>query len=136
MEQLGWVEFRVKLSGNIETYTLSIVPLHARCQIGNCSANGSNTIKAVEFIAQRGMVAYLEVKDYNARCKVIDYELLRIGQDGTISRQFNKGAAFETPSKAIIQQASAGDLYIFRNIHYFCPHGEPQQAADILLDIQ
>jgi hypothetical protein len=132
-DSLGWVEFRVEINGKIEKISADIEPLKAICKVGN-KVNG--TLSIHQFTAQGGVIAYLDLDGYNARCVVTKFELLRVGVDGSVLRVENKGGHFEEQAQRIIKKAVVGDLYIFRNIQYYCPQTEVQEAVAIFIEIE
>ena len=132
-DSLGWIEFRVKMNGKVEKITARIEPQKAVCKVG-FKVNG--TLSSPKFKAQRGVIAYLDLENYNARCVVTKFELIRIGADGSALRVHNKGGQFEAAAQQIIKKAVVGDLYIFRNIAYYCPQTEVQEAAAIFIEIE
>jgi hypothetical protein len=132
-DSLGWVEFRVKINGAIEKITVGIVPLKAICKVGY-KVNG--TLSSPKFKAQGGVIAYLDLENYDARCVVTEFEVLRVGADGSALRVKNKGGRFEAAAQGIIKKAVVGDLYIFRNIQYYCPGTAAQEASAIFIEIE
>ena len=73
------------------------------------------------FKAYQGVMAELKNFDFNARCNIQEYDLVRIAnrQDPVTSQ--NKGAKYNSKSKRLVNQAKPGDTYYFRNIKGKCP---------------
>lgn len=132
-DSLGWVEFRVKMKGKIEKIGVDIEPLRAICSIGS-KVNGKLSVQ--ELTAQRGVIAYMDMEGLNGRCNVKGFELIRIGADGLVSKFKNKRGKFEESAQEIIKKASSGDLFIFRNIDYYCPLTEIQRAENMIFEIE
>jgi hypothetical protein len=132
-DSLGWVEFRVEINEEIEKITIGIEPLKAICRVAG-KVNG--ILSMDQFTAQNGVIAYLDLDGYNARCNITKFELIRIGADGSALRVDNKGGRFEEEAQRVIKKAVVGDLYIFRNIHYYCPQTAEQKAAAIFIEIE
>ncbi len=77
-----------------------------------------------EFKVQPGVFPVLDGFDFDAKCTIKGYRLVRIPkrQDPELSN--NAGGKFNAQSKSIISKAKAGDSYLFDNIKCTCP-GDP-----------
>lgn len=133
VDSLGWVEFRVKIKGAIEKIRVDIEPLRANCRVAG-KVNGKLSVQ--ELTAQMGVIAYMDMEGLNGRCNVKSFELIRIGADGTVSKLKNKKGRFEEQAQEIIKKATKGDLYIFRDIDYYCPLTEIQRAENMIFEIE
>ncbi len=73
------------------------------------------------FKAYQGVMAELKNFDFDARCNIQEYDLVRIAnrQDPVTSQ--NKGAKYNSKSIRLVNQAKPGDTYYFRNIKGKCP---------------
>lgn len=132
-DSLGIVEFRVKIKGQIEKVRVDIEPLRAICSVAG-KINGKLSIQ--ELTAQMGIIAYMDMEGMNGRCNVKSYELIRIGADGVVSKFKNQGGRFEETAQEIIKKAAKGDLYIFRDLDYYCPSTTIQRAEDMIFEIK
>ena len=115
---------------------IKVKPLEAVCRLSRYKANAESNIPKGEFKAQMGIAAYVECCGFDARCKMISFEVIRIPANEISSRAINNGGKFEETTLKLIHQAEAGDLYIFRNIYYQCPSTEKQRSEDMILEIQ
>ena len=82
-----------------------------------------------EFKIQPGVFPVLDNFDFDAKCNITGYRVVRVPkrQDPQISE--NPGGKFNAQSKSVIGKASPGDRYFFENIKCKCP-GD-QAARDI-----
>lgn len=135
-DSLGAVEFRVEINGKTETTRVSTVPIPAVCRLGRYKANSETKIPAVALKAQTGMIAYVECCGIDARCKVMEYEVIRVGANSRSASVHNAGGKFEEISRDLIHQARSGDIYVFRNIYYQCPGTEKQRSEDMIFEIK
>lgn len=132
-DSLGWVEFHVLINGQIEKTSIAVESLKAVCRYGG-KVDGK--LSAKKFREQLGLIAYLDLEDYNARCVIKQFQLIRVGADGTVLKSLNIKGKLQPLTKAIVEKATKGDLYIFRKIHYYCPRSEVQQGNDVILEIE
>ena len=74
-----------------------------------------------QFKAQRGVIAALDNFDFDARCTIEGFQLVRVArrQDPEIAP--NRGGSFEGESRRLIDQASPGDRFFFENVRARCP---------------
>ena len=135
-DSVGVVEFHIKLNNDIEIENIKVKPLEAVCRLSRYKANSESKIPKGEFKAQMGIVAYVECCGFDARCKMISFEVIRIPTNEISSRAINNGGEFEETTLKLIHQAETGDLYVFRNIYYQCPSTEKQRSEDMIIEIQ
>jgi len=76
------------------------------------------------FKAYQGVIAELKNFDFDARCNIQEYDLVRIASRQDPVTAPNKGAKYNTKAKRLVTQAKPGDTYYFRNIKGKCP-GDP-----------
>lgn len=74
-----------------------------------------------EFKAQDGVLAILDNFDFEARCNISGYELVRVPprEDPIVST--NGGATFNAQSRRLVNAAKPGDRYFLNNIRAKCP---------------
>ena len=74
-----------------------------------------------EIKAQSGVIPMLEGFDFDARCQIQGYTVVRVAprQDAEIAQ--NGGGKFEGGATSLINKAKPGDRYLFENIKARCP---------------
>lgn len=89
------------------------------------------------FKIQEGIVPVIECCGFDARCDILQFSMIKIGQNGTSKRVKNIGGKFEAHTKAIIQSAKPGDIYWFRNVMCRCPGSkEDIEATALSIEIE
>jgi gliding motility-associated protein GldM len=91
-----------------------------------------------EFKAQGGLIPWLEGFDFDARCQIVGYQVMRAAkrQDAEIN-QGNAGGTFDGKSQALVGKAGPGDAYIFSDIKCKCPgDGAPRALGTIAYTIR
>lgn len=73
------------------------------------------------FSAQQGIYAKLIDFDFDARCKIVSYNVVYIPRGGDPIPVAVNGGAFNADAKGIINKASPGDRYAFEEIKTRCP---------------
>lgn len=135
-DSLGVVAFHIKLKDTTVIETVRVKPLQAVCRLSSYKANSEAKIPVAEFKAQLGLIAYVECCGFDARCQMVQFEVLRVPTNELASKTINLGARFEASTRELIHQAQPGDLYIFRNIYYRCPGTESQRSEDMIFEIK
>ena len=74
-----------------------------------------------EFKAQRGVIAWLENFDFDAKCNIQGFELVRVPKRQDPISVVNRGGTFGSDAKRIVGQAKPGDQYYFSNVKARCP---------------
>ncbi len=87
-------------------------------QLGN-SKGGS--MGNGEFKAQGGVLAVLEGFDFDARCAIQGFNIVRVPKRQDAIQNVNAGARYDDKSSRLVQQATPGDIYYFENIKAKCP---------------
>ncbi len=85
------------------------------------SSSMGGVMNSGEFKAQRGLIAVLENFDFDAKCEILGYSLVRVPRRQDPQVEANKGGLYNAPAKALIDQAKAGDTYYFENVKAKCP---------------
>ncbi len=73
------------------------------------------------FKAQLGVAAILENFDFEARCSVISYDIVRVTKDSSPAIANNIGSRFTNEAKELIMLSKWGDIYYFNSIQARCP---------------
>lgn len=89
--------------------------------IAKLSQSSGGAMSSGEFKAQHGLFAILENFDFDAKCEIVGFQLVRVPrrQDPMIAA--NRGGPYGAEAKGIIDQAKAGDTYFFEDVKAKCP---------------
>jgi len=102
------------------TFTYRVKPLpdpvlYLGARPGSCTSINSS------FKAQGGISAIIENLDFDVRCEVVSYKLVRLRKGKLLAEITNKGAQFDATVQPIINDAQPGDTYIFQDAKVRCP---------------
>lgn len=73
------------------------------------------------FKGQDRMVAVLENFDFDARCDIAGFRIVRVSRGMDPQIETNTGGAFTPATVGVVNQAKPGDRYFFENIRCKCP---------------
>lgn len=136
-DSIGTVDFKIKIGNIVETTRVYVKPLEAVCRLSNFYANRQDTIPLATFKEQEGIIANVTCCGFDAKCLVLEYEVLRFGRRGRNQKVKNVGARFEEATQKLIEKAKIKDIYMFRNIYYRCPSAiEKQHHTDLIFEIK
>ncbi|MEM8528202.1 MAG: GldM family protein [Bacteroidota bacterium] len=85
------------------------------------SKNRGGSMRSGEFKAQGGLAAVLEGFDFDAKCKVQGFNLVRVPKRQDAVTSTNSGGRYNAKSSRLVKAAKPGDLYYFENIKARCP---------------
>ena len=85
---------------------------------------GDNAMNPAKFKAFKGLLAILENFDFDARCNVVGYEIMRVPKKGDVTVVVNKGGRYSSQAQSLINQARFGDTYFFDQVKAKCPGDE------------
>lgn len=74
-----------------------------------------------EFKAQGGIIPALESFDFDAKCNIVGFQVVRVPRRADPEIAINKGGSYVSDSQRIIAKATAGDRFFFDNIKCKCP---------------
>ena len=85
------------------------------------SNNRGGSMGSGEFKVQQGVRPVLNGFDFDARCGITEFVIVRAAkrQDAEVNR--NKGGKYDAKSAALVNKAAPGDKYFFENIKCKCP---------------
>lgn len=85
------------------------------------SNNRGGSMGSGEFKVQGGVRPVLSGFDFDARCAITEFVIVRAAkrQDAEVNR--NKGGKYDAKSTALVNKATPGDKYFFENIKCKCP---------------
>ncbi len=73
------------------------------------------------FRAQLGLIADLEDFDFEARCEIIGFQLVRVARRQDPEPASNSGGRFNDAAQRLVNKAAPGDRYFFEDIKAKCP---------------
>ncbi len=87
-------------------------------RLGNVDSGpiGNGTFKA-----QRGLVAWLDNFDFDAKCQIQGFELVYVAKRQDPVPAINSGGIFAGDAQRLIAKAKPGDYYYFDNVKARCP---------------
>lgn len=74
-----------------------------------------------EFKAQRGVIPWLDGFDFDAKCKIQGFNLVRVAKRQDPVHSNNAGGTFNEKSLRLVRSAKPGDTYYFENVKARCP---------------
>ena len=74
-----------------------------------------------EFKAQRGVIPWLEGFDFDAKCKIQGFNLVKVAKRQDPVPSNNPGGVFNEKSLRLVRSAKPGDTYYFENVKARCP---------------
>ncbi len=89
--------------------------------VANFAGEVGGSLGDGQFRAQRGVIAVLENFDFDARCEIAGFRLVRIERRQDPQIADNAGASFGPEAQRLVDQASPGDRYFFENVRARCP---------------
>lgn len=96
------------------------------------------TLPAGTFRAQQGIIPVLENFDFQARCEVVGFELVRKPAQADIAVARNSGARFTGQARRLIDAAERGDTYYFNDVKVRCPgdNGPARELNSLIFKIR
>ncbi|MEM9846941.1 MAG: GldM family protein [Bacteroidota bacterium] len=83
------------------------------------SAGGG--MRSGEFKGQEGLLAVLKGFDFDARCNIQGFNLVRVPKRQDAVSSTNPGARYNAKSQRMVAAAKPGDIYYFENVKAKCP---------------
>ena len=84
-------------------------------------ANESGSIENGVMRAQRGVIARLDNFDFDARCNIAGFNLVRVARREDPEMALNPGGTLAGDAKRLIGMAKPGDRFFFENVRAKCP---------------
>lgn len=85
------------------------------------SGKRSGAMPSGAFKAQRGVIPKLEGFDFEAKCDIAGFQLVRVPRRADPEVAINRGGTYVADTKRIVGKAVAGDRFFFENIKCKCP---------------
>ncbi len=90
-----------------------------------------------EFKAQLAIYPALEGFDFDAKCDILGFRLVRVAKRQDAEPAENRGGKFVGPAKSLIQKARPSDKYFFENIKCKCPGDiAPRDLGQMVFNIR
>jgi len=90
-------------------------------------------INAAEMKVQQGLIPVLEAFDFDARCKIVEFEVARVPKNSDALVTMNSGGRFTGRAANIIKQAHRNDTYFFDAIKVKCPGDDASRKISGLI---
>ncbi len=74
-----------------------------------------------EFKAQQGLIAWLDNFDFDAKCRIQGFTVVRVPKREDPIESINPSGTYNAKSKRIVNAAKPGDTYFFRDVKARCP---------------
>ena len=74
-----------------------------------------------EFKAQQGLIAWLDNFDFDAKCRIQGFTVVRVPKREDPIESINPSGTYNSKSKRIVNAAKPGDTYYFRDVKARCP---------------
>ena len=85
------------------------------------------------FKAQRGLVAHLDNFDFEARCNIMGFQLVRIAKRQDPELALNRGGSFNGDAASLVAKAKPGDKFFVENVKAKCPGDAAGRAINDLV---
>jgi hypothetical protein len=89
--------------------------------VAQLTGKKGGVMTGTQFCSQPGIIAVLENVDFEVRCSIQSYSIIRKGRDGNNSIAWVVGGIFDERAQRLIQAAQSGDAYHFTDIKARCP---------------
>ncbi len=87
-------------------------------RLGNKS---DGTLPAGTFKAQKGLIAWLDNFDFDAKCQIQGFRLVRVPKRQDAVEALNSGGSYKSQAQRLINQAKPGDTFYFMDVKARCP---------------
>ncbi len=106
--------------------------------IPKLSTHEGGAISNGVFKAQAGVIPVLENFDFDLRCSIKGFTLVRIPGDGGDAKSVvNPGQSYNGSSQSLAGAAKPGDVYLFQNIQCDCPGWpSPKKLPELTFNIK
>ena len=87
-------------------------------RLGN---KGDGSMGNGEFKVQKGLIAWLDNFDFDAKCKIQGFNMVKVAKRSDPVEVTNAGGAFKGKAKNLAGSAKPGDTFYFENVKARCP---------------
>jgi hypothetical protein len=92
--------------------------------VARLSTKAGGGMSPGEFKAQQGVGAFLDNFDFDAKCAIEGFQLVRVAKRADPEFATNKGPRWVPDAQRLVDKATAGDRFFFDNVRARCP-GDP-----------
>jgi hypothetical protein len=89
--------------------------------VARLSTKSGGAMSNGEFKAQGGVSAILDNFDFDARCQIEGFRLVRVAPRQDPEFATNKGPRWTPEAAKVVQRAKPGDRFFFENVRARCP---------------
>ena len=101
------------------------------------SRNRGGAMPSGEFKAQLAIYPELENFDFDAKCNILGFRLVRVAKRQDAEPADNKGGKFVGAAASLIKKAKPSDKYFFENIKCKCPGDKgPRDLGQMVFNIK
>ncbi len=101
------------------------------------SRNRGGAMPSGEFKAQLAIYPELEGFDFDAKCNIVGFRLVRVAKRQDAEPAENRGGKFVGAAAALIKKAKPSDRYFFENIKCKCPgDSAPRDLGQMVFNIR
>ena len=101
-------------------------------------SQGGGVMGDGQFKAYQALIAVLDQFDFDARCEITDFLVIRQARREDAEISPNSGARYNGKSSGLVAKAQAGDTYLFKDIKAKCPGDGPgsRPIGDVIVNIK
>ena len=132
----GEVRISIMFRDTTETHIFRVKFVDASVMLAGVYPKKAEKFSANYVKAVLGIMAPVICCGFDAKCDVLEFELIRAPNSGSNEKVINHGARFETEAQRILSKAESGDLFIFRNIKARCATTYTQYLEDMIIEIE
>ncbi len=81
----------------------------------------SGFVSSGEFKANRGIIPRLDNFDFEARCKIVEFRLVRVAKRSDPEVAKNMSGKYNSKTQQLVNKAKPGDRFFFENVKCKCP---------------
>jgi hypothetical protein len=136
-DSLGVLEITLQTNlGNVYKH-FKVIQAPAIGYIDSKNGDGTSKFNVNEFKNQIGLIPVLEGYGFDAKCRILKFNVMRISSNGRVFKATNNDRRFNNEVLWLIRKAKSSDIYLFRNIEYKCPGNITiQRIRDMIFEIE
>ncbi|HFA51154.1 MAG TPA: hypothetical protein ENJ95_19255 [Bacteroidetes bacterium] len=89
--------------------------------VARLGKKGDGSMGNGEFKAQQGLIPWLDNFDFDAKCKIQGFNLVKVSKRADPVEATNQGGRFNSKAANLVRAAKPGDTYYFENVKARCP---------------